>query len=107
MKKGNIQKSIDFLNKNEQRLILKMFISTSLHFFYEFKKSFQEGDLCKLKKKCHNYGSSLTALNLEDCLKLIESISIEINKNNLDLAYSLFLILEHKVKYYINQIDNL
>lgn len=98
--------TIAFLNKNEQREIIALFISTSTIFFSEFKNLYKSQNLIKLKKICHNYGSSLIAFNLEDCIQILEKISNELNKKNIEDTYSLFLILEDKVSYFINDLNN-
>jgi len=97
--------TIAFLNKNEQREIIALFISTSTIFFSEFKNLYKSQNLIRLEKICHNYGSSLIAFNLEDCIQILEKISNELNKKNIEDTYSPFLILEDKVNSFINDLN--
>lgn len=105
MKNKNALNTIVFLNKNEQKEIIALFISTSTIFFSEFKNSLSNQNLIRLKKICHNYGSSLVVFNLEDCVQILEKISNELNKKNIEDTYSLFLILEDKVNSFINDLN--
>lgn len=105
MKNKNALNTIVFLNKNEQKEIISLFISTSTIFFSEFKNSFSNQNLIRLEKICHNYGSSLVVFNLEDCVQILEKISNELNKKNIEDTYSLFLILEDKVNSFINDLN--